>query len=174
MGVKGYWSLKQIVTMAAALAVIAMAALFSYRVLYGTRASYPALEAATAITALRPIALPDYTPIYAVRVHYEARGTSYVLMPGPSPLGCSMCIPPEGWLYSVSLGANASPVYGAYYTAENNTLLVGSAAVIPPYFSNGTLYYVYPTCSGGYKISETSISMNSSPLPVVVILLKCS
>lgn len=171
---KGTLSLKQIITTASALAAFAAIAVAVYLALYGARTSYPALAAATAIKALRPIALLDYVHVYVAKVHYEAKGDGYALMPGPSPPGCASCIPPAGWIYSVSIGANASPIYGVYYTAENNTLLIGNAVVIPPYFANDTLFYVYPMCPGGFKFAEEAVSANAYPLRVVVILLRCS
>ncbi|MEL9989760.1 MAG: secretion system protein [Thermoproteus sp.] len=168
------FAIRQLIAAVVALAVVAVVALAVYRAIAVERAAYPVLEAVEAVKALKSVQLPDYMPIYVLEVHYEETGGRYVLMPGPSPPNCTSCIPPRGWLYSVSFGGNATPIYGAYYDANNNnTLWVGSIAVIPPYFNDGVLYYIYPTCRGGYYLSERLFQPTSKP-PVVVILVSCS
>jgi len=171
---KGSLAIREMVITTALLAAAAVVALAVYRATAGLRAAYPPAEVAEAIKALKPVAAPDYIPIYAVKVHYELSGGRYVLMPGPSPRSCGNCIPPVGWLYAVSFGANASPVYGVYYTAVNSTMYVGGAAVVAPYFGNATLYYLYPMCPGGYRLSERATNLDNTPISITIILINCS
>ncbi|MEZ0248686.1 MAG: secretion system protein [Thermoproteus sp.] len=168
------FAMRQLIAAAAALGVVAVAALAVYKAVVAERAVYPIVEAVEAVKALKPVQLPDYVPIYVLEVHYEEAEGRYVLMPGPSPPNCTSCIPPRGWLYSVSFGGNASPIYGVYYDAHNNTLWLGHVAVMPPYFDNGVLYYIYPACRGGYYLSERLFQSASTKPPVAVVLLSCS
>ncbi|AEA12126.1 hypothetical protein TUZN_0634 [Thermoproteus uzoniensis 768-20] len=171
---RGFSALKQIVVVAASLAAIAVIALAVYRATIEVRSAYPPAEIAVAIKSFKPVAVPDYVPVYVVKVHYQFSGGRYVLLPGPSPPACSDCVPPTGWLYAVSFGANASPIYGVYYSAANYTMYVGRAVVVVPYFNNGTLYYLYPMCAGGYRFSEKSVHLDNVPISITIILLDCS
>jgi len=51
---------------------------------------------------------------------------------------------------------------------------VGGAAVVAPYFGNATLYYLYPMCPGGYRLSERAVNLDNTPISITIILINCS
>lgn len=171
MGVRGLISLRWLIVSAATIAAVAALALAQYHAMSEARSNYPLLALAQAVRDLASVSLPDYVRVYTIEVHYIYTSGRWALEPGPSPPNCSSCIPPRGWLYSVSFGANATPPFGATYTVENATLLLGESLVVPPYWENATLLYLYPACRGGFNFKFQRTETFDG---VALIIIQCS